>query len=61
MRLLEEAPRWLALGGWLVVELGEAQTGQIARVLAIIGYTDVAVTEDMAGRARVVEGRWIGV
>jgi release factor glutamine methyltransferase len=61
MSLLEEAPRWLAIGGWLVVELDELQAGTIAKLLRAIGYTDVAVTADLAGRERIVEGRWIGV
>jgi len=61
MTLLEEAPRWLAIGGWLVVELDEQQAGTIAKLLRAIGYADVAVTADLAGRERIVEGRWIGV
>lgn len=61
MRILESAPRWLAVGGWLVLELDETQAPRVARLLAVIGYTDVLVTDDLAGRPRVVEGRWIGV
>jgi len=61
MHLLQEAPRWLAVGGWLVVELDESQTAKVAKLLGVVGYTDVAVTSDLAGRERVVEGRWIGV
>ncbi len=60
MTLLETAPRWLAIGGWLIVELAEAQTARVAKLLRVIGYSDVAVTADMAGRDRVVEGRWMG-
>jgi release factor glutamine methyltransferase len=59
--LLQEAPRWLAIGGWLVIETGEEQAARLERLLRVIGYTDVAVTRDLAGRDRVVEGRWIGV
>lgn len=61
VRLLQEAPRWLAIGGWLVCETGEDQTERLERLLRVIGYTDVGVTKDLAGRNRVVEGRWIGV
>lgn len=60
MSLLEAIPRWLAIGGWLIVELAESQTERVAKLLRVIGYTDVAVTPDMAGRERVVEGRWMG-
>ena len=61
VRLLQEAPRWLAVGGWLVCETGEDQAERLERLLRVIGYTDVGVTKDLAGRNRVVEGRWIGV
>lgn len=60
VRLLQEAPRWLAIGGWLVVESAEDQAGRLERLLRVIGYTNVLVTKDLAGRDRVVEGRWIG-
>jgi len=61
IRLLEDAPRWLAVGGWLIVELDASQAGKVAKLLGVVGYTDVVVTADLAGRERVVEGRWIGV
>ena len=60
MSLLETAPRWLSIGGWLIVELADTQTERIAKLLRVIGYTDVRVTPDLAGRDRVVEGRWMG-
>lgn len=60
MRILESVPRWLAIGGWLVLELDETQSPRVGRLLSVIGYTDVIVTDDLAGRPRVVEGRWIG-
>jgi methylase of polypeptide subunit release factors len=59
--VLEAAPRWLAIGGWFVVELDESQTGRVAKLLGVIGYSEVVVTADLAGRQRVVEGRWLGV
>jgi release factor glutamine methyltransferase len=59
--LLEEAPRWLAIGGWFVIELDESQKEKVAKLLGVIGYADVVVTADLAGRPRVVEGRWLGV
>jgi release factor glutamine methyltransferase len=61
VQLLEAAPRWLAIGGWFVVELDESQTGRVAKLLGVIGYSEVVVTADLAGRQRVVEGRWLGV
>lgn len=41
----------------LVLEVGDGQAGAVAAALRSAGYRDVAVTEDLAGRERVVEGR----
>lgn len=60
MRLLESVPRWLAPGGWLVLETGEDEIERVAKLLEMIGYANASVTKDLAGRDRVVEGRWIG-
>jgi release factor glutamine methyltransferase len=42
---------------WLVLEVGEDQADALARTLAGLGYEDVRVTADLAGRDRVIEGR----
>lgn len=47
----------LAPGGALVFECGEGQTGSVADELRALGYAEVAVTRDLTGRDRVVEGR----
>jgi len=44
-------------GGWLVLEIGERRAAEVASLLERLGYRDVAVTHDLAGRERVVEGR----
>jgi release factor glutamine methyltransferase len=44
------------LDGWLVVECHEEHADRV--VGAFEGYADVRVTRDLAGRPRVVEGRW---
>jgi release factor glutamine methyltransferase len=43
--------------GWLVLEAGDGQAGPISRELAALGYKDIRVTPDLAGKDRVVEGR----
>ena len=48
----------LAAGGWLVLESGEGRAQAVAALLGSLGYDDVLVTPDLAGRGRVVEGRW---
>jgi release factor glutamine methyltransferase len=55
-RLVQEASRWLAPGGWLVVEIGAVQGPEVA-ALAGEGLIDVEVLPDLAGRDRVVRGR----
>jgi release factor glutamine methyltransferase len=47
----------LAEGGALVLEVGDGQAGDVASLLAVLGYHDVRVSSDLSGRERVVEGR----
>ena len=61
LELLEQVRMWLAPGGWLVIEIAETQGERVSRLLGILGYRDVAVTSDLAGRDRVVEARWVGL
>jgi release factor glutamine methyltransferase len=56
--LAAAARRALAGGGALVLEAHEARAGELAALLGRLGYAEVAVTPDLAGRPRVVEGRW---
>jgi release factor glutamine methyltransferase len=48
----------LASGGWLVLECGDGQAHDLAGQLEQLGYRDVVTSADLAGRPRVVEGRW---
>jgi len=47
----------VARTSWLVLEVGDGQAGGVARALERLGYTEVAITPDLAGRGRIVEGR----
>jgi release factor glutamine methyltransferase len=42
---------------FVVFEAGDGQAGEVARMLERLGCSDVAITADLAGRDRVVEGR----
>jgi release factor glutamine methyltransferase len=57
-RLASEATSWLRPGGALVVEIGETQGADTAAVLRDTGFIDVEVAPDLAGRDRMVAGRW---
>jgi release factor glutamine methyltransferase len=41
----------------IVLETGDGQAGDVARLLERLGCADVAITADLTGRGRVVEGR----
>jgi release factor glutamine methyltransferase len=41
---------------FLVLEVGDGQAHDVAAILEAVGYRDVRVTQDLAGRERVVEG-----
>jgi release factor glutamine methyltransferase len=42
----------------LVLEVHEAQAERVRAELDAAGYTETRITQDLAGRDRVVEGRW---
>lgn len=44
-------------GGALVLEVAEGRAGEAAALLVKLGYDEVRITSDLAGRQRVVEGR----
>lgn len=48
----------LVPGGWLVLEVGDGQAHEVADELGSLGYADVRISPDLAGRPRVVEARW---
>ena len=56
--LLTEAPRWLASGGSLVVELAPAQADAARDRADALGYERPSVRDDLAGRPRVLVARW---
>jgi release factor glutamine methyltransferase len=55
--LVEAARTVLAPGRWLVLETHEHRAAEVAALLSRAGYTGTAITVDLAGRERVVEGR----
>jgi len=56
--IAREARSVLVPGGWIVLECGDGHGAHLAAELEVFGYTDVVQTPDLAGRDRVVEGRW---
>lgn len=55
--IAEHARDALRPGGHLVLEVADVRAGDVATLLERLGYAEVCVTEDLAGRDRIVEGR----
>ncbi|MFO0947319.1 MAG: peptide chain release factor N(5)-glutamine methyltransferase [Planctomycetota bacterium] len=57
-RIIEEAPRWLRLGGKLLMEIGERQESAVRVLLESNShFSGVAVHRDYSGKPRVMEAR----
>lgn len=56
-RLIDDATRWLAPGGWLLLEVADSRAAATAARANTAGLTDAAVVRDLAGRDRVVVAR----
>jgi release factor glutamine methyltransferase len=54
------ATQALRPGGWLVLETAAGAGERIRSLLDDLGYERVTITPDLAGRDRVVEGKWTG-
>ena len=55
-RLIAEAPRYLAKGGALLVEIGCSQAEAVSRLFKENGFKEIKVIKDLAGLDRVVSG-----
>jgi release factor glutamine methyltransferase len=55
--IARDARAVLPSGAWLVLECGDGQAESLGAELHALGYGDVLVSPDLAGRDRVVEGR----
>ena len=54
----EAAREVLRPGGALVLEVADGTAAGVSKLLAELGFSSVQATPDLAGRDRVVEGRW---
>ena len=55
--IIQNAPHHLAPGGWLLLEHGADQEGEVAHELVARGFTHVRSHRDLAGHERVTEAR----
>jgi release factor glutamine methyltransferase len=56
-RIIADAPRWLADGGWLFSEHGYDQGDAVSDLLCAAGFVDIEQYCDLAGIVRVSGGR----
>jgi release factor glutamine methyltransferase len=47
----------LRAGGWLVLEVADGESGEVAVLLRALGFEGVSIDSDLAGRERIVSGR----
>jgi release factor glutamine methyltransferase len=57
-RIIRAAPTHLARGGWLLLEHGVTQAGEVARELVVRGFRHVRSQRDLAGHERMTEAQW---
>lgn len=59
-QLIKDGPEHLNAGGWLLLEAGAGQGGELSRLLIERGFDDILSLQDNAGHQRVLGGRWHG-
>ncbi|MDF1640419.1 peptide chain release factor N(5)-glutamine methyltransferase [Thalassolituus oleivorans] len=58
--IVQQAPRFLNLQGWLLLEHGFEQADAVCNALRARGFTEVETQLDLAGQPRISGGRWLG-
>ncbi|QLQ31652.1 MAG: peptide chain release factor N(5)-glutamine methyltransferase [Candidatus Thiothrix singaporensis] len=58
-QIIQEAPQWLANGGWLLLEHGYNQRLAVTGLLRSAGFQEVRCLPDLAGNDRVSLGQWL--
>jgi len=59
-RIVEEGREFIAPGGWITLEVGAGQAGEVAKIMQGAGYKNIFVRKDLLGIERVVAGHWEG-
>ncbi len=57
-RIIAEAPDWLVIGGWLLLEHGHDQGAAVRSLLSQCGYAAIETLQDYGGNDRVSRGRY---
>ena len=59
-QIIKQAPGSLTTGGWLLLEHGYDQAGQVRELLIQRGFAQVQSRPDLAGIERCSGGQWLG-
>ena len=59
-QIIKQAPGSLTTGGWLLLEHGYDQAGQVRELLIQRGFAQVQSRLDLAGIERCSGGQWLG-
>ena len=59
-QIIKQAPGSLTIGGWLLLEHGYDQAGQVRELLIQRGFAQVQSRLDLAGIERCSGGQWLG-
>jgi len=56
--IISESSRVLKNGGWCILEIGQGQSEQVAKLFRQSGFTDVSTTKDLNDIDRVIKAKW---
>lgn len=57
-RIISQAPAWLHINGWLLVEHGMDQGSSVRKLFQDAGFCEISSKTDLEHRERMTMGRW---
>lgn len=57
-KIISEARRYLSIGGWLLLEIGDGQKEVVERIFQENGYDNIETLYDLQKLPRVIKGNW---
>lgn len=57
-KIIESAPDFLAIRGWLMIEHGYAQSGSVQSLLEQVGFSSISTVNDLQQLPRITLGQW---
>ena len=60
-RIIQDAPSYLTRGGYLILEAAEPEMPALKNLMVLRGYDSIYTIRDLAGRERVICGRYLDI